>query len=360
MVDGENNPAVRWEQSVSAELLEHIRDLRTQFASAFCQAVTDTIDASAVSLHGPISQTHLTLAGFDIGELKKQLPAESLRQFDDWTARNEPSAIFAAYFELLCGCASCKAVAFFRQLLDIEERPADMTAGGWSAWAEEQAKFLISSHQQAFALWVIDLCEQGEAYSTDDSSAYQPILGRDWLAPRFLVMDPSPTANEFFDGKQAWARLDFKSSQEELKRLAVRFAQRVYKPVRQAAIDYRAERATGAKPSGETEPATTEKASKPQKSGNGGKTITYTRRHKIIFGAIQAAKKGRAYCKEVDDKKLTIPEEWIAKGCPATYALANGKTEWRQKLQEEKARYNAQYKSLSDRLRENIIQGIFD
>jgi hypothetical protein len=178
MSDRENNPAARWEKGVPAGLLEHIRDLRTQFTSFFKQAVTDTINASAVSFHGPISQTHLTLAAFDTSELKKHLPAESLRWYDELTAHNEPSAIFAAYFELLCLCAGCEAVAFFRQLLEIGKDTADKIGEDNSVWAEKQAQHLIRSRQQAFALWVIDLCEQGEEYSADDSGTYRPIFGR--------------------------------------------------------------------------------------------------------------------------------------------------------------------------------------
>jgi hypothetical protein len=60
-------------------------------------------------------------------------------------------------------------------------------------------------------------------------------------------MQPSPTAQGDFDGKRAWGRLDFKSSQFVLNGVAECFFQRLYKPVAQAAIDYRAEIATGAK-----------------------------------------------------------------------------------------------------------------
>jgi len=357
MFNSENNSAARWEQSVPAELLEHIRDLRTQFSEYFNQVANDTIHASAVSFHYPCDLTQAKCVEFDIHELMKHLPVESLIRFNELATHKEPSAIFAAYFELLCVSATPKAVTFFRKLLDIGKVHADKIEGDYSMWAEKQAGYLVRSHQIAFMLWVYDLCEQGEEYSADDSSVYQLILGRDWLAPRFLVMEPTPTAHEKFDKERAWERLDYKGSQNVFNRLKECFLQRVSKLVKQAAIDYRAEIATGAKPSGETEPSTAAKTSRTRKPRTG-------RSHQVIFGVIQAYPhlKGIEYCRQLDNAKLPVPADWKlnVKSSPKNYANAYRDRILAKRINDQKCRFHKLFRELQEKDRNSIIEGNFN
>lgn len=77
----------------------------------------------------------------------------------------------------------------------------------------------------------------------------------------------------------------------------------------------------------------------------------------VIFGAIQLRLKGQKYCAALDDRKVSLPNQWIEEGCPDTYGKAYKEPRWRKRIQDEKSRYREQYDQTSARKREAIIQG---
>lgn len=88
-------------------------------------------------------------------------------------------------------------------------------------------------------------------------------------------------------------------------------------------------------------------------------TKTQLKACSVIFGAIQSGLKGMKYCKNLDERRLKIPEGWRDSGCPETYikAYIQGKP-WQKKIQDQKSRHQKKFDAMTPKQREEMIQGI--
>jgi hypothetical protein len=242
MFNFENVPADWWEKSVPKDLLELVRDKRELYGEAFDGFALVTLNANGAHSHNDPQDWQCKAANSDLSEVLRGLNPELIECFNELMRQRTPPATFKAYFEILCDAMAAEATALFRRLLEIGKAQQQRIGIDYSVWAEKQTWHAIRSQGQAFVLWVMDLCNQGEAYIEDNYSP-QLIFGRWWLAPRFLVMDPSPGGTNPFDASRAWERLDYNNTRFVLSNLAERFFQGLDKKVELAAIDYRHKRA---------------------------------------------------------------------------------------------------------------------
>ena len=67
--------------------------------------------------------------------------------------------------------------------------------------------------------------------------------------------------------------------------------------------------------------------------------------------------KGMDYCREVDRRRLTIPQTWKEDGWPGSYAKAYSDPKWAKRIQDQKSKLRKVYDRMGTNERERIIQG---
>jgi hypothetical protein len=87
------------------------------------------------------------------------------------------------------------------------------------------------------------------------------------------------------------------------------------------------------------------------------KTKAELQRTRVAFGAIELSLRGAEYCAALDERKMRLPERWKEEGCPSTYTEAYKLDKWRNRIHNEKYRFQKQYDAASRADRKATIEG---
>ena len=222
-----------WEKDVPADLIPAIKHLRKSFedghwgcgqtTQVFCYSLlhNETVDDPA--------QEYLTY----LMHMKALVGPAATQRFHESIKLGTPSAIFKGFYDLYLEAMSVRALAIFKELMEIGVPNEKRLGASHLDWAEAQAKHLIRSSNHVIRMWVRNVCDKQIHDPNDDPEEW--IYWRKWQAPMFLVMKPS--LYQPYEAARVWERKNAESSSRLLESLAEHYVLHLEVRLRRAAGD---------------------------------------------------------------------------------------------------------------------------
>lgn len=215
----DNEDEEPWDKNVPTDLIKAVKHFRDSFEMEHFEFGIVTKALCFSQLHNG----HPKGGYEDTKEYEKNLPYLMARVGLAGTQRylvllNQGTlpAIFKAFFDFYLDGLKVKALAIFKQLLEIGSANESRLGSGHIDWAKSQMEHLIRSERHCITIWVKDVCDE-HAYDPNEDLDEQ-ISWKKWQAPAFLIMKPSRYGP--YDPEKVWDRRDSESSLGLLKVLA--------------------------------------------------------------------------------------------------------------------------------------------
>lgn len=191
-----------WEKDVPADLRPAIAHLRESFDEAHFACGEATRRFCYATLHG-VAADDPTMEYFRyLMAMRRSVSPLRSQHFDELLNSKALPSVFKAYFDLYVNAMSAQTLAVLRELIAIGRANEEQLGGSAFAWAEAQAKHLISSHRHQIKNWVQDVCDR-QAHSPGDDPE-ETVFWRSWQAPSLILM--TPCGRLPYEAEKVWQR----------------------------------------------------------------------------------------------------------------------------------------------------------
>jgi hypothetical protein len=191
-----------WEKDVPADLRPAIAHLRKSFDEAHFACGEATRRFCYATLHG-VAADDPTMEYFRyLMAMRRSVSPLRSQHFDELLNSKALPSVFKAYFDLYVDAMSAQTLDVLRELIAIGRANEEQLGGSAFAWAEAQAKHLISSHRREIKNWVQDVCDRQVHSPGDDPE--ETVFWRSWQAPSLILM--TPCGRLPYEAEKVWQR----------------------------------------------------------------------------------------------------------------------------------------------------------